>query len=130
MTQEDFSKLFHISRSLISKWETEACLPSIEKVNLIANYFNVSYDYIFNLSNIRTKKFMRTELNSEVIGCRVKQIRKNNNLTLRQLADKLHTTSSTISAYEKGKTVLLTAFALEICKRYNISMDWLYGKVD
>ena len=34
----------------------------------------------------------------------------------------------TISAYESGKTTILTAFAYEICKRYNISMDYLCGR--
>ena len=50
-------------------------------------------------------------------------------ITQEELASTLNTTHSTISAYESGKTTILTAFAYEICKRYNISMDYLCGRV-
>ena len=51
------------------------------------------------------------------------------NITQEELANILNTTHSTISAYESGKTTILTAFAYQICKRYNISMDYLCGRV-
>ena len=44
------------------------------------------------------------------------------------LAKVLNTTSATISAYETGKTLLLTAFAIELAKKYHISIDLLCGK--
>lgn len=47
-----------------------------------------------------------------------------------ELAKLLNTTHSTISAYESGKTTILTAFAYEICKKYNISMDYLIGRIN
>ena len=68
------------------------------------------------------------ELNKNEIGSRIKKIREDNNLTLRDLAKELNTTSSTISAYETGKTLILTAFAYQICIKYNVSLDWLCGK--
>ena len=47
-----------------------------------------------------------------------------------ELAKLLNTNHSTISAYESGKTTILTAFAYEICKKYNISMDYLIGRIN
>lgn len=47
-----------------------------------------------------------------------------------ELAKLLNTTHSTISAYESGKTTILTVFAYEICKKYNISMDYLIGRIN
>ena len=66
----------------------------------------------------------------QVMGERLKTFRKNNNLTQVELANILHTTHSTISAYESGKTMLLTAFALQIVRDYNISLDWLCGRTN
>ena len=60
----------------------------------------------------------------------MREVRKNNGLTIRDLARILNTSSSTISGYETGKTLLLTSFAYEIAKRYNVSLDWLCGKID
>lgn len=130
LTQKEFSKLFNIDRSLVSKWETEDCIPAIKKVNLISNYFDISFDYIFNISSVKNIEFKRKDLDKKIIGQRLRHIRDINNLSLRKLANELNTTSSTISAYEMGKTLLLPAFALQICKKYNVSLDWLYGKID
>ena len=63
------------------------------------------------------------------IGSFLKELRKEKGITQEELANILNTTHSTISAYESGKTTILTAFAYEICKRYNISMDYLCGRV-
>ena len=130
LTQKEFSKLINIDRSLVSKWETEDCIPAIKKVNLISNYFDISFDYIFNISSVKNIEFKRKDLDKKIISQRLRHIRDINNLSLRKLANELNTTSSTISAYEMGKTLLLPAFALQICKKYNVSLDWLYGKID
>lgn len=63
-----------------------------------------------------------------MIAERLKDIRKDNKLSQKDLAILLNTSQSTISAYEAGKTIILTVFALEIVKKYNISLDWLYGR--
>ena len=67
-------------------------------------------------------------IDKKIIGMRLKEFRKEKNITQEELASTLNTTHSTISAYESGKTTILTAFAYEICKRYNISMDYLCGR--
>ena len=33
-----------------------------------------------------------------------------------------------ISDYENGVTLILTSFAIQICNKYNISLDWLCGR--
>ena len=53
---------------------------------------------------------------------------KEKGITQVELAEFLNTTQSIISAYENGKTTLLTAFALQIVKKYNLSLDWLCGR--
>lgn len=119
-----------MDRSVISKWETGKSIPPIRKINILSNRFNVSFDYIFNLSKNKNVDKINNSLDLDLIGKRIVEIRTRYNLTLRDLAKELNTTSSTISAYETGKTLILTAFALQLCKKYNLSMDWLYGKTN
>ena len=52
------------------------------------------------------------------------------NLFQANLANELNTAQSVISAYENGKTRILTAFAYEIVKKYGVSLDWLCGRID
>ena len=77
-------------------------------------------------SNTYSNKLIN--LDNKLIGARIRKIRLDNNLTQEKLAIFLNTTHSTISAYENGKTLILTIFAFEICKKYNYSLDWLCGK--
>lgn len=129
LTQEQLGKILNVSRVLISKWETGKEIPPIRRINILSNHFKVSLDYIFKFSdNNNYENIINKDFNLKMIGERIKLIRKDNNLTLRSLADELKTSSSTISAYETGKTLILTAFAIQICRKYKVSIDWLYAK--
>ena len=131
LTQQELANIIGGSRVNISNWETEKEIPNIQRINKIADHFQVSLDYLFNLSNKKVyAENTPGELKKDKAGKRLKIVREENHLSLRQLAKILNTSSSTISAYENGKTLILTAFAIHICKRYKVSMDWLYGKKD
>lgn len=42
-----------ISTGNISDWKSGRCLPTVEKLNILADYFDVSTDYLLGKSNIR-----------------------------------------------------------------------------
>ena len=48
ITQEQMADLLAVSRQAISKWESGAGYPDIEKLPLIAKTLNVSLDYLFS----------------------------------------------------------------------------------
>lgn len=129
-TQKKIAEILKISGALVSQWEHEKEIISLTKLNEFANYFDVSLDYLAGFSDIKKYKYSKNILDKSLIGKRVREVRKNNGLTIRDLARILNTSSSTISGYETGKTLLLTSFAYEIAKRYNVSLDWLCGKID
>ncbi len=51
MTQIEFAKEFNISSGTIAMWETGKRTPDNEMMIKIANYFNVSLDYLMGNSN-------------------------------------------------------------------------------
>lgn len=130
LTREDIGKILNVSRVAISQWETNKEIIPLEKLNAYANYFNVSLDYIVQISNVKEYKIINKSLDSKIVGKRLLYIRHKFGLTQKELAKNLNTTHSTISAYETGKTLILTVFAYQICVKYNVSMDWLCGKID
>ena len=131
LTQQELANIIGGSRTSISAWENEKEIINIRKANKIVDYFDISLDYLFNFTKEKNYSHCKKgDINKYLVGTRLKVLRERNNLTLRKLAQELNTTSSTLSAYESGKTLLLTAFAIQICKKYNVSMDWLYGKID
>lgn len=130
LTQEDIGKMLNVSRTAISQWETSKEIIPLEQLNAYANYFNVSLDYIVQISNVKEYKILNKSLNPKIVGKRLLYIRHKFGITQEELANNLNTTHSTISAYETGKTLILTVFAYQICVKYNVSMDWLCGRVD
>lgn len=128
--QKDVAEILGIRQQTYSLWENGTKIIPLKHLNKLCNYYNISMDYILGLSSDNSSSNIkkRKELDKNIIGKRIRLIRDKNSLTLRDLAEILNTTSSTISAYETGKNLILTAFAYEICKRYNISMDWLCGR--
>lgn len=131
LLQKDIAITIGISRRTYSSWETGNKIIPLKHLNTLCNYYDVSMDYVMGLSKDKKKYNIKKIdfLNKAEIGLKIKTIRKNNNLTLRNLANELNTTSSTISAYETGKTLILTAFAYQICKKYDISLDWLCDRI-
>lgn len=126
LTQEDVGKLLSISRQNYSRWETGEKIIPLKHLNILSNYYQMSFDYICGLS--KENHYKEGPINKEEIGKRLKEFRKKNKFTQQNLANVLNTTHSTISAYESGKTTILTIFAYEIAKKYHISMDWICGK--
>lgn len=48
LSQEDFGNQLNVSRQAVSKWESGQSQPSIDNINEIANFFNVSYEYLLD----------------------------------------------------------------------------------
>ena len=130
LTQVELAQVLHLPRVSISNWERCIEIPNIKHLNTLANYFKVTLDYIMNLDEENHYSSIKNfEIDKMVVGKKIREIRKIHHLTLRDLSAQLNTTSSTISAYETGKTMLLTSFAYQICVHYHVSMDWLYGRI-
>ena len=130
LSQIKLADYLGITQQTYSLWEKGTKIIPLKHLNSLSNFYEISMDYIVGLTDEKNNLgiIKLTELNKNEIGSRIKKIREDNNLTLRDLAKELNTTSSTISAYETGKTLILTAFAYQICIKYNVSLDWLCGK--
>lgn len=51
LSQTDLSKVINVSKSMISSYETTWRMPSYEVLLNIANFFNVSIDYLLGRKN-------------------------------------------------------------------------------
>ena len=56
LTQEDLANKLYVTRTAVSKWETDKALPSIESMKLISELFHVSIDELISDSDIETKR--------------------------------------------------------------------------
>lgn len=129
LTQKDVADQLEVSQACYSRWETGKELIPLRKLNDFCNFTSHSMDYVVGLISVERpipeEKFI---LDPKEIGQRLKSIRIQNGLYQHQLAKLLNTTQSTISAYEKGETLILTAFAYQIAKQFHLSLDEFCGR--
>ncbi len=130
LTQVKMAQIMGVSKSTYARWETDEAIIPLVHLNDLCNHFDISMDYITGLTKEKNYKITNKKLNKELIGKRLKEFRKKNNLTQVSLAETIGTSHSTISGYEHGKNMILTAFAYNIAKRYRVSLDWLCGRID
>ena len=50
LTQEEFGRLFYVTRQTVSNWENDNIQPSIEMLIKLSNVFNISTDYLLGLT--------------------------------------------------------------------------------
>ena len=53
LSQVELAKLLHVSKHTISNWENNNVPPSIDTLIRIANFFDVSTDYLLEFNNER-----------------------------------------------------------------------------
>ncbi len=130
LTQDEMAKILGIARVTYNHFETQYDIIPLKHLNSISNYFNISLDYILNLSdNIQYKDYQK-EMNITLFAKRLKEFRKENKITQDKLAQVLNTSHSTIAGYEKERCFLPSYSLYTICKKYNISADYLLGRTN
>ena len=129
-TQEDVAKILGISKKTYGLYEIQIKTIPLKHLNVFCNYFGISLDYFFKFNKERNYNHSKMEIDYETIGIKLKEFRKENKLTQEEMLDKTGWDRSTLSKYESGKNTIITDFLYTICKKYNISADYLLGKID
>ena len=126
----DIDKILNFKLDTYGQFENEKTIIPIKHLNTLSNLYNVSIDYIFNLTEQTNYIKIKKEINSILSGKRLKEFRKENKLTQKKLANILNIANTMVSEYENGNYIISTHALFEICKKYNISADYLLGKTD
>lgn len=130
LNKKEFAIILKVSDSIYSRWENENDSVPTRRLYQIANYYKVNIDYILKLTNKRNDIKSNDTIDLELVSSRLRQIREDFNETLRTFARRFNTTSSTWSAYETGKVLILGSFLVELCKISNCSADWILGRTN
>lgn len=125
--QKETAKQLNVSRSSYAMWESNNELIPIKRLIDFCEIFNTSIDYTLGLNE---KEYQLTKYDKTKAMLRLKEFRKEHKLTQEKLANILNTNKSVICGYEKGRYLIATPFLYTICKKYNISADYLLGKTD
>ncbi len=131
LSQKEIAQKLGVKRSTYSLWELEINPIPLPRLIALCKIYKCSIDYCLALNKQhKTYPHMKMNINYNHYPKRLKEIRKEHNYTQYKLAQKLNTDNGVISRYENGKTLILTSFLMEYSKIFNISADYLLGKID
>ncbi len=130
LKQYDIANILNIYKGLYNQYETEYEIIPVKHLNTLCNYFNVSFDYVFNFTDRKNYESTKSEIDLDKMKQRLKEFRKENKLTQEKLSNVLNIARSALANYERGRNVIATPFLYTVCKKYNISADYLLGKID
>ena len=125
---KDMAKFLNIPPSVYSEWENNKLSISTKRLYELGEFFNVNVDYLVGLSSKRINLKANKFLDQKETSLRLKEVRENMNLSMRELAQKLNTSSSAISNYENNKNLILSSFLIELSKISNYSIDYILGR--
>ena len=128
-TQEEISKKLNFNRKTYSDYEIQKNLIPIEKLCLISEFYNVSLDYIVGLSFKKELSGIRTKFDINKLCSNIKKYRLKNNMTQKELAQKLSFSDRTISSYETGKRLITIDVLISLSQLFNVTLDELVGIV-
>lgn len=127
ISQKQLSEMLEIDRTTYNHYENNYITIPIKHLIKLSEFFHTSIDYIFGFTNLHNKL---PNITPSLASTRLKEFRKNNKLTQAKLAEILNTNQSVIANYERGRTLIATPFLYTICKKYDISADYLLGRTD
>lgn len=97
------------------------------KLIRFCNLYDFSLDFVVGFTRKNTK-YDKIKTDKKKIGLKLKSVRNELNLLQQQLADDCKISQTTYSTYETGRYLINTITIYTICKKYNISMDYLVGR--
>lgn len=130
LRQEDIANILGIQRSTYTSYEIERDTMPINHLNTLCNYFNVSIDYVLGLTSLKQYPNNKAEINPQLLCNRLRNLRKENKLTQKKIADIFKISRSTWTGYEYGNYQIPSLILYAIAKKYHISIDYLLGKID
>ena len=129
MTQEKLGYVFGVCKNTVSGWENWHDTIPFNKLIKFCNLYDYSLDYAIGFIR-RNIKYGKIKTSKKRIGNKLKEIRKELNLSQELLSRKCGISQSTYSAYERGQHLINTLTIYAICKTYNISMDYILGRTN
>lgn len=129
-TQEEISKVLGTTRSTYANWESLDIPIPLDKLNLFCNYYGISLDYICGLTNTKKSNIINDKIDLKNIGNKLREIRTSHNDTQSKIANIIQVDQSNYSKWELGKIIIKIYPLIEFAKHYNVSIDYICGKVN
>ena len=130
LKKNEIAKIIGVTPSIYCEWENDRLAIPTKRLYKLAEFFEINIDYMLRLDDNKKRIRKNTDLDRKSVANNLKGLRKDINISMREEARMLNTTSSVVSNFENNKTLILGTFLVELCKKTNYSIDWVLGRSD
>ena len=127
---EYIASILSCSFSNCGRMEKDNNIIRLKDLDLLANLYNTSTDYITKLTNNKKSCSNNKKYNALQTSKIIYDLRIEAKLTQKDLAKKLKSNQATISKIEGNTRELNTLLAIEYTKIFNVSLDYLMGRTE
>jgi transcriptional regulator with XRE-family HTH domain len=119
LTQKELAEKLKIKQNSHSDWENGKSEPNIEMLVRIADYFDVSLDYLLGgkMKNI-----------TEEFSLCLKKLRMKRKLSQKQIAEELKISQQQYSKWEGGIITPNAETLVRLADYFDVSVDYLLGR--
>lgn len=119
LTQKELAEKLKIKQNSYSDWENGKSEPNIEMLVRIADYFDVSLDYLLGgkMKNI-----------TEEFSLCLKKLRMKRKLSQKQIAEELKISQQQYSKWEGGIITTNAETLVRLANYFDVSIDYLLGR--
>ena len=71
MTQEDLAEKIYVTRTAVSKWETDKGYPSIDSLKQLSNLFHISLDELVSNEDVDNKRLLDEQRSRKFYWCAI-----------------------------------------------------------
>ena len=129
-TQKNIAKILGISENTYTQYELQNQTIPLKHLVAFCDYYNIYLDYILGFSKIEKIENTKNVNNRLPISEIIKKIRKDLNLTVKNFAESIDIPRTTLTNYEKGRYMMSLDCLYSICRKYNISADYITGRIN
>ena len=119
-SQQKLGGYLAVTQQAVGKWEKNLAEPDAITLDKLATLFGVSTDYLLGRDNPLIEFTPKTN--------NIRTLRKQYNLTLKQLGNIVNLGESTISLYENGKREPDFETTCRLADYFGVSIDYLLGR--
>lgn len=128
-TQKETATLLDVERATYAGWECGKDIIPLLKLNDLANFYQVTLDYLVGLTETQEKRTKKIDIDPTALSDNIKMIRLSHHLSQKDFGASINTSQSNIHKYEHGKSLITTMYALELAKNYDYKLDEIIQKI-
>ncbi len=125
LTAELLAAAVNIDRSVIYKYLRKECLPSLENIIVLADYFECSVDYLLGLTTVNG--FVSKKV-AQPFSERFKELLNSRGLTRYKFLKQIHFAKQSVDDWYNGKRVPTVENVIKLAEFFDCRVDYILGR--